>query len=157
MKWYFSIYLSSGSSNVLILENSIISNYTSGNEYAIYVDADSNKISIVDNYLISDNWNRYSDNAIYAPSANLTNNELYYVYGVTEEECDYFEELIDSMDKQAGRKYYVCEKKCKKRDACRSWAQYEEAQKYRIIVTTHRQYEHFYNTPESRKQFEHQW
>ncbi len=25
-------------------------------------------------------WNRYSDNAIYAPSANLTNNELYYVY-----------------------------------------------------------------------------
>lgn len=74
------IYLSSGSSNVLILENSIISNYTSGNEYAIYVDADSNKISIVDNYLISDNWNRYSDNAIYAPSANLTNNELYYVY-----------------------------------------------------------------------------
>lgn len=74
------IYLSNSSSNALILENSIISNYAPGNDYAIYVEVNSSKISIVDNYLISDNWNRYADNAIYAPSATLTNNELYYVY-----------------------------------------------------------------------------
>ena len=74
------IYLSNESSNALILENSIVSNYSLGNEYAIYVDADSTKISIEDNYLISDNWNRYSDDAIYAPSATLTNNEFYHVY-----------------------------------------------------------------------------
>lgn len=74
------IYYSNDSSNVLILENHIVSNYKPGDDYAIYIENKTTGVSIKDNYLISDNYNRYSDDAIYAPSAKLDNNALYVVY-----------------------------------------------------------------------------
>jgi len=74
------IYFANDSSNVLILENHIVSNYNPGDDYAIYVEEKTSGVSIKDNYLISDNYQRYSNDAIYAPSAVLDNNALYVVY-----------------------------------------------------------------------------
>ena len=74
------IYYSNDSSNVLILENHIVSNYQPGDDYAIYIENKTTGVSIKDNYLISDNYKRYSNDAINAPSATLENNALYVVY-----------------------------------------------------------------------------
>lgn len=74
------IYFANNSSNVLILENHIVSNYNLGDDYAIYIEEKTSGVSIKDNYLISDNYQRYSNDAIYAPSAVLDNNALYVVY-----------------------------------------------------------------------------
>lgn len=74
------IYYTNDSSNVLILENNIVSNYKPGDDYAIYIENKTNNVVIKDNYLISDNFNRYSNDAIYAPSALLNNSNLYFVY-----------------------------------------------------------------------------
>lgn len=74
------LYYGNDSSNVLILENHIVSNYEPGDDYAVYIENRTTGISIKDNYLISDNYNRYSNDAIYAPSAALDNNALYVVY-----------------------------------------------------------------------------
>ncbi|WP_407380786.1 right-handed parallel beta-helix repeat-containing protein [Methanobrevibacter sp.] len=78
--YHSPIYFANDSSNVLILENHIVSNYEPGNDYAIYVEEKTSGVSIKDNYLISDNYQRYSNDAIYAPSAALDNNALYVVY-----------------------------------------------------------------------------
>jgi hypothetical protein len=71
-------------------------------------------------------------------------NEYFYVYGITPEECEHFDELVDIIKKKAGKKYAICKYKCKKIETCRFWTQYEEAKKYRIVVTTHSQYDRFY-------------
>ena len=74
------LYFADDSSNILILENNIVSNYNPGDDYAIYVENKTDNIIIKDNYLISDNFHKYSNDAIYAPSSILENNALYVVY-----------------------------------------------------------------------------
>lgn len=74
------IYLSDNCSEVLIKENNIVSNYNPGNDYAVYVEANTNSISLIDNYFVSNSGKRRGNDAIYAPTAYLENNALYDVY-----------------------------------------------------------------------------
>lgn len=74
------IYFTDDSSDALILENHIVSTYDPGDDYAIYIENGTSGMVIKDNYLISDNYRRYSNDAIYAPSALLDNSDMYFVY-----------------------------------------------------------------------------
>ena len=74
--------------------------------------------------------------------------DIYYVYGITPNDCDHFDEVVDSIKKKAGKKFGICTHKCGKQQTCRFWTQYEEAKHYRIIVTTHSQYDRFHSDKE---------
>jgi DNA repair photolyase len=74
--------------------------------------------------------------------------EVCFVYGITKEDCgeERFQELIKDYKIKGGRKYEICRDRCDKKAACRFYAQYEDAQKSRIVVTTHKQYDKFYRS-----------
>lgn len=82
------VYFSSGSSNCILFENSIVSNYLLANDYAVYIDGNnggtsggnSSNMIVKDNYLISDNNNRIANMAVFGPFAIISNNGHYYVY-----------------------------------------------------------------------------
>ncbi len=75
------VYFSAGSSKGTLYENSIVSNYAKGDDYAVYIEENTSNMVVKDNYLISDNNRRLANKAIfYGPSTTVNNNGYYYVY-----------------------------------------------------------------------------
>jgi DNA repair photolyase/predicted transcriptional regulator len=78
--------------------------------------------------------------------------DICFVYGITREEChDYFDRLIEMYSKNVGKRYAVCTYECRKKEECRFWTQYEKAKEARIVITTHKQYDNFYNRKDLHK------
>ena len=68
--------------------------------------------------------------------------EAYYVDGINEE-CVHFDEIKNKYRQNWIRKRNVCAG-CEKKGKCRFLLHDDKAQKARIVVTTHQQYERFY-------------
>lgn len=70
--------------------------------------------------------------------------EVYYADGINPSECPHADEIISKYQKNWIKKRLVCNH-CEKNSSCRFLHHVEKAIQARIIVTTHHQYEHFFN------------
>ncbi|UTB31582.1 MAG: right-handed parallel beta-helix repeat-containing protein [Methanobacterium sp. ERen5] len=75
------VYYSLGSTGNRVLNNYIISTYSPGEDYAVFIATNISGINWVNgNYLISDNGKKLANNAVYAPYEVVENNTPSYVY-----------------------------------------------------------------------------
>jgi parallel beta-helix repeat protein len=73
------IYYSNGSFNNQVINNTIVSNYRDGGDFAVFVENGSSAI-VEKNYLISDNGKLFANDAVFAPSSTVDYNTPYYIY-----------------------------------------------------------------------------
>jgi len=75
---------------------------------------------------------------------------VYHADGINEKECLNFHKIISRYRKNWIKKRDICQS-CEKKEACRFLLHDEKAPLSRIIITTHHQYDRFYNNREIRK------
>jgi len=82
------------------------------------------------------------------------NDEVYYAEGINENECPHFYEIVERYRENWIKKNDIC-LKCKNYASCRFISQWKRATLSRIVITTHRQYDRFYNQENIRKWYKH--
>ncbi len=70
------------------------------------------------------------------------------VEGIDKSNCDAFENVIESWRNFKNNKPAACKKCGKKWDGCKTWAQKLAGGESKVLVTTHAQYEAFYESPQ---------
>lgn len=75
--------------------------------------------------------------------SDFLEHEAYYLDGINKKECIHFDEIKNKYRQNWIRKRNVCAD-CEKKGNCRFLLHDDKAQKARIVVTTHQQYERFY-------------
>jgi hypothetical protein len=78
---------------------------------------------------------------------NFLEDEVYFADGINPNECPYTDEIISKYQKNWIKKRLVCNH-CEKNSTCRFLHHKENAIEARIVVTTHHQYDHFYQSNE---------
>jgi len=81
----------------------------------------------------------------------LLEDEVYFAEGINEKECLHFSEIVERYRENWIHKRDIC-RKCDKFNECRFLMHDEKAPHARIIVTTHKQYNHYFHT-----KILHQW
>ena len=71
-------------------------------------------------------------------------NHVYYLDGINEQECPFYEEIISQYQNRWYQKREFC-LKCPYNTSCRFFHHFESAKKSRIVITTHQQYLNFFN------------
>ena len=78
--------------------------------------------------------------------------EVYFADGINENECDWFDKIINRYRENWIKKRDIC-KECKKQQRCRFVSHLKKAPLSRIVVTTHAQYDHFCQQQDINKWF----
>lgn len=88
-----------------------------------------------------------NDLPVYKWKREFLQSEVYFVDGINKNECINFSKIIKSYRERKGWKKQDYCKKCKKAwdSTCRFLKHEENTKKARIVVTTHAQYDKFYN------------
>jgi hypothetical protein len=76
--------------------------------------------------------------------------EVYHADGINEKECPNFRKIIARYRENWLSKKTICQS-CENRENCRFLLHDQKAPLSRIIITTHHQYDRFYNNRETRK------
>ncbi len=78
--------------------------------------------------------------------------EVYFADGINEKECPYFNEIVERYRENWIKKADLCEG-CEYKARCRFISHWKREPLSRIVVTTHQQYDRFYQQPGIRKWF----
>ena len=76
--------------------------------------------------------------------------EVYFADGINENECAHFNDIVKNYRANWINKKIICNE-CEKKDICRFLQHDQKAPNSRIIVTTHRQYAHFFKNTDLHK------